>query len=297
VIPLEGPLFTLPGFTARLGTLNLAVPAVRIPVAEAEKASAQPETAATGTALPGNEPPAAEQAEAAGAGQAAAEPPEAAGTEQTAAEPPPAGGAPPFPAGPQGVQGAQGAAGRVREKARQLWEGGQIVEALAELRRNERDHPAGFALAGLRRDAEAALGLYDTPSEVWRPPSLLIPGLGLFLILAALCLTLPLLLHSSGKGPPGWVFRACCLVFTLAALFCLFRLSPLLPYRGGDVPRQALARDAVVYRVPEDTGTGISRFRLGQGILVYEIRDHWAYAESLQDQAAGWIKAGTYLNY
>jgi hypothetical protein len=272
VIPLEGPFFTLPAFTAHLGTLNLAVPAIRIPVAEAEKAPVRPEAAA-----------------ASGAGQA--EPPETAAASTAIVTL--TGGVPPFPAGSRGLQGA---AGRVREKARLLWEGGQPVEALAELRRNERDHPAGFALAGLRREAESALGLDRTIDEVWRPPLLLIPGLLIFLILAALCLTLPhISSHPQAKGPRGWVSRAACLVFTLAALFCLFRLSPLSPY--GDVPRQALARDAVVYRVPEDTGTGISRFRPGRGILVYEIRDGWAYAESLQDEVAGWIKAGTYLSY
>jgi hypothetical protein len=97
-----------------------------------------------------------------------------------------------------------------------------------------------------------------------------------------------------------WIFRTAGLLFTLAALFCLLRLTVPLPgdslsYRRA--ARQALARDTPVYRVPEDTGTEIARFREGQGILVYEIRGQWAYAESVEDRDPGWIRVGTYLVY
>ena len=49
--------------------------------------------------------------------------------------------------------------------ARNLWEQGQLAGALAELRKNERDHPAGAFFAALRREAEHALSLTGTNNE------------------------------------------------------------------------------------------------------------------------------------
>jgi hypothetical protein len=197
----------------------------------------------------------------------------------------------------------------VQERSRALWEEGRTLEALAELRRNERDHPAGFTLVQQRRDLERALGLGQTADEIFRPRILLIPALALCLILAALGLTVPGILPRAsgrrGRSPAAapvlnWIFRIAGLMFTLIALFCLLRLTMTLPrnslsYRR--TARQALVRDTAVYQVPEDTGTEIDRFREGQGILVYEIRGGWAYAESVEDQGAGWIRPGTYLIY
>jgi hypothetical protein len=270
VIPLVGPSFILPAFSFPLGTTTLQVPALRIPVSEAKI-------------------PLAEKTEEVVRVTGQAEEPHALA---------------PFPLDSQGGSGsAQG--NTVAEKARTLWEGGQGVEALAELRRNERDHPAGFTLVKLRRDTERLLALEAGEDEIWRPRTLMASALVLCLILGALCFILPALLRNfaSRKLPrlPAvltWGMRVMGVGFTVVALFCLFRLSPMLPYRGRSAPQQALSRETTIYRVPEDTGTGIARFREGQGILVYEIRDGWAYAESVPvGRGAGWVKAGTYVTY
>jgi hypothetical protein len=276
VIPLEGPFFVLPGFPLPLETGTLQVPTLRIPVKPAAPAT----PAALAVSAPAGNPPAPEP-----------EPP--------AASPAAGGTLPPFPPGPVGIGGR-----KIRDRSRALWEEGQAVEALAELRRNERDHPAGFTLKRQRRELEKALGLEQTADELFRPPLLLVPALVLSLILAALGLTLPGTLPRSRKARNaaalGWSFRAAGLVFTLIALFCLLRLTATLPHaplsywRAG---RQALARDTVVYRAPEDTGMKITRFREGQGLLVYEIQSGWAYAESVTDGRTGWIRTGTYLIY
>ena len=49
--------------------------------------------------------------------------------------------------------------------AKNLWERGEFAEALAMLRQNERDHPAGGAFAAVRREAERAIGLAATNGE------------------------------------------------------------------------------------------------------------------------------------
>jgi hypothetical protein len=275
VIPLEGPAFILPAFSLSLGNQRVQIPSLRIPVLERSDPKISGSSGGLGV-------------ENSTGTRAALSP-----VEVSLSQLPP----PPFPLSP---------AGKFQERARGLWEGGQIVEALAELRRNERDHPAGFILVNLRREAEQALGLEPAADEVWRPRALLVPGMLFCLILAALGLTLPALLRmpgAPGQRPwppqaPGWVFKAVSIVFTVIALFCLFRLSPLLHYRGGETPRQALARETVVYRVPDDEGAEITRFREGQMILVYGSRDGWVYAESTENgQGAGWIRTGSYLIY
>ena len=49
--------------------------------------------------------------------------------------------------------------------AKNLWESGSSAGALAELRQNERDHPAGALFAIIRREAEQALGFTGTCDE------------------------------------------------------------------------------------------------------------------------------------
>jgi len=54
--------------------------------------------------------------------------------------------------------------------AKDLWENGYFAGALAALRRNERDHPAGVLFAVLRRGAEQILGFTGTSDEKRSPP-------------------------------------------------------------------------------------------------------------------------------
>jgi hypothetical protein len=49
--------------------------------------------------------------------------------------------------------------------AKNLWESGRRADALAELRQNERDHPAGTLFAIIRREAEQILGFTGTNDE------------------------------------------------------------------------------------------------------------------------------------
>jgi hypothetical protein len=270
VIPLGGPFFILPSFPLYPGARTPEAPPLRIPV------------------NPAPEPP-----------------PEDREIPETPVPDSPVrsiGELPPFP--PASVQPDKAPREtawnrRVRERSRTLWEEGKAVEALAELRRYERDHPAGFTLRGLRRDLERVLDL-EGEDEIFRHPLLLIPAAVLCLVLGALSITVPHRLRRRSGGIAAWASRALCLGFSVLALLCLLRLTAvpsLLVYFKGRGPRQALAREAPVYQVPEERGTRIAVLREGRGLLIYEIQDGWAYAESPEDKIAGWIKAGSYLVY
>jgi hypothetical protein len=53
----------------------------------------------------------------------------------------------------------------IYDAARNLWETGLRADALAMLRKNERDHPAGIFFAALRHRAEQSIGFTDTHDE------------------------------------------------------------------------------------------------------------------------------------
>jgi len=80
--------------------------------------------------------------------------------------------APPFPPFKTAIQNSprlyqkyKGKCDAIYTAAKDLWEEGCHAEALASLRQNERDHPAGALFAIIRREAEQALGLTETNDE------------------------------------------------------------------------------------------------------------------------------------
>ncbi|MCL2608669.1 MAG: hypothetical protein FWD94_02020 [Treponema sp.] len=140
VLPLEAGEFTLEARTVIHAGYSFRVPGLRLPVL----------------------PPAADPA-------AAVRPAPVPGTSSRLAEPEI------FPAFPPedralALQGRLDAAGlaefrNIYLQARNFWEDRQIAEALALLRRHERDHPAGAMLAHVRREAENAAGLLPAGDE------------------------------------------------------------------------------------------------------------------------------------
>jgi len=66
---------------------------------------------------------------------------------------------------PKLYQKHRGECDAVYAAAKNLWEEGQRADALAALRQNERDHPAGALFAIIRRGAEQALGITGAKDE------------------------------------------------------------------------------------------------------------------------------------
>jgi hypothetical protein len=79
---------------------------------------------------------------------------------------------PPFPSPEAAKQGYSGLYQKHRAEcesiyafAKEFWANANLAHALAALRKNERDHPAGAFFAVIRREAEQALGLSGTKDE------------------------------------------------------------------------------------------------------------------------------------
>ncbi|MDR3139243.1 MAG: BatD family protein [Treponema sp.] len=193
---------------------------------------------------------------------------------------------------------------RIRQNARELWEGGKRAEALAALRRGERDLAFGPALVSLRREVERALALETGPDEKWRPLMPLgILCAGLF---ALILLALGGRVFSSGRpffGPNDVtsprirrykgkvVFLAAAIL--AAGFFCWGETVIRLSGRGN---RPGIARATSLRRIPDPAGGVIAQVGEGQRLVIRGASDSWVYAE-VPDGRAGWMPAELIIFY
>jgi hypothetical protein len=302
LIPLEEGRLNIAGFKAPAGDYSLDIPALSIPVIPA---AAQ------------DRPAAIQAAVSAPSGLSPGEPSPASGEDLAFPEISPN----PLPLFRAGCES-------IRSQARALWGRGFRVEALAELRRNERDYTGGPALIPLRRELEKLLGLPGNGDETWRPRFLLT---GIFIVSAVLAgasLFLSFFFQKKRVTPgpawcyrvigkfdrfqkelfhlkkPGWVFRIFVVFFVFTALFSLWRrgdLSAVEPFPGSSgPPRPALTRKTEAFRVPGPAGTVAFRFEEGRRVLVRSIREDWAYVEipgREEGEKAGWVRREALVFY
>jgi hypothetical protein len=160
----------------------------------------------------------------------------------------------------------------IYQTARNLWERGYRAEALAELRRNERDHPAGRFFAEIRREAERSLGLLHTLDENRGPAVPWAVMTAVFFVLALAAIRLRLVRSWLRKK----TFAAAALLIA-AALVCLcMAVKPRLNIFGFDVteaakhPRFGVTRETEVRRIPGNAGAVIFSFGEGQPVRLFE---------------------------
>lgn len=276
LISLSGDPFRLPPRTVRSGNLRLEIPPLVIP---GSPSGAPPERP---------------------------DPPPLSG--ENAAPPPfvPV----PFPElealspGPPPVPFLRPAYQKVLRPVREFWDTGDRVRALAELRGQERRHPAGPFLRPLRRNMEASLGFEDTPDEPWRPRPLLRIALLGTLGPAALILLWRLLrsgkrgtMPPSGKRAAGPLIRRAGPVFLL--LLAGFSLWGL--FDGRDLPgepRSGVLRATAARRVPDFAGTVTVVFQEGQPVRGRSPGGSWVWVEiPASPSEAGWIPEGDIIFY
>jgi len=193
---------------------------------------------------------------------------------------------------------------RICAKVRDLWDNGFRAEALAEIRRNERDSLAGRSLVPLRRDMENALGLGFTEDEKWRP--LMIPVvlwiIAAFLVFSAVSTLLifrPKLLRKYVTSRHRGGFRAVIVLVSLLGLALIILTEGMenLPVgRPGQPGRTAVLRETFAYRVPDDLGAVNTKFDEGQPVIVGDYSLDWYNAES-PDGRSGWVKRDAVIKY
>ena len=193
---------------------------------------------------------------------------------------------------------------RIRSRVRDLWEKDLKAEALAEIRRNERDSLAGRYLLPLRRDMENALGLGFTEDEKWHPfrvsvISWIVAGVLIFSAVSALLVFRPKLpgKHVTSRRYGG--FRAVIILVTLLGLALVVLEEGLdnFPLVRPRLPgRTAVLRETHAYRVPDEMGVVNTKFDEGQPVIVGDYSLNWCNAES-PDGRSGWVKREAVINY
>jgi hypothetical protein len=181
-----------------------------------------------------------------------------------------------------------------------LWDGNRWAEALAEIRKSERDSPVGPSLVSIRREMEASLGFGVTEDERWQPF-----GVSLFSF-AVVCLVLvfvaAFLIALRGKNVTsrrrhGFILVVVCTLI-LGFIFILPEGSAVIfpaanPVRSG---RIAVLRRTQSYRIPDYKGAVNDWFSEGQPATVGDFRGDWCFAETL-DGRSGWVERESVINY
>ncbi|GHV75361.1 hypothetical protein AGMMS49942_01820 [Spirochaetia bacterium] len=271
--PLSGTLVTLGPFTLRFDTLRLESPAVSIRLRPPVSGNPAPANAAPISTVP-----------------------EVSSPLIWAPPPFPENADEPFPLFRKAYE-------ETLDRARELWSRACYAEALAELRRGERDLLSGPKLAIPRRAAEEALGLTQkagTADEKWRPRNFF----SALIVLSFCSLFLILRLSLGGRRRGSAVKKggiSLCILLLVTGILGLEKTAPETGYlresaavlRAG--PGETLLPVAA-YRVPDTQGAISARWMEGQPVRIRAAAGVWAYAES-PDGEAGWVPQDNLVFY
>ena len=289
LIPLEGASVRLEAFTFSSDTYTLNVPEINIRVLSAPQAAAATEVAASA------------DAESAAASAMDEIHRDGIPTDGILDVPLKHAAALPFPQEREEVFFLwQREYHQVIARVETLWEQNRWAEALAEIRKSERDSPVGPSLVPLRAEMEEALGLVVTENERWQPF-----GLSLF-SLVLLCLVFvfagALFIALRGKTVTfkrryGFIFVVvCALVLGLVFVFPEGNLGIFSASNSVRSGKIAVLRTTQSYRVPDYKGAVNGWFNEGQPVTVGDFRGEWCFAETL-DGRSGWVERESVISY
>ena len=181
--------------------------------------------------------------------------------------------------------------------AKELWDNGLYAQALTELRRNERNHPAGLFLRQIRREAEESLGVFDTENENrWRKRFLFAMALFLFLIVTILPFVYFALIRR-----PLWkktVLLLFTIVFALFGFLCIYLFMNTRNVFHGKNSRFGITTETPVRRLADNEGQELFSFKEGQPVEVMLNSGDWIFVRAKDKQnKAGWIPVTAIIFY
>ena len=192
-----------------------------------------------------------------------------------------------------------------------LWEANRWAEALAEIRKNERDSLAGPSLVSLRREMETGLGFGVTEDERWRPFGVSLVSLAVVLVVLVFVGVFLVALHlyrrenMAMQQDRNVTFRKrygfivlIAGVFILGLVFVLPEGSEgIFPVANSARPgRIAVLKRTQSYRVPDYKGAVNDWFSEGQPVTVGDFSGDWCFVETL-DGRSGWVERASVINY
>jgi len=180
----------------------------------------------------------------------------------------------------------------IYDTAKNLWDSGLFAKSLAELRRNERDHPAGALLQPLRRQAEESLGIFITEDENRQRRKTLSAFFSFILFFVIIAPFVCLFLIKKRNSLRMKMVLLCAVVFSAALSFFFYRLSVSMFTFHGKGNLLGVTKETPVRRMADIEGEGVFNFREGQPVVILLDSGSWVYVRANDALGfSGWIPA------
>jgi len=180
----------------------------------------------------------------------------------------------------------------IYDTAKGLWDSGLFAKSLAELRRNERDHPSGALLQPLRRQAEESLGIFNTEDESRQRRKTLSVFFSFILFFVIIAPFVCLFLIKKRNSLRMKAVLLCAVVFSAALSFFFYRLSVSRFIFHGKGNLLGVTKETPVRRMADIEGEGVFNFREGQPVVILLNSGSWVYVKANDAYGfSGWIPA------
>ena len=197
----------------------------------------------------------------------------------------------------------QGEYDRTIARARALWDADRRAEALAELRRNERDSFSGPFLVSVRREIEQALGIGVTGDERWRPLKIPLALYAVFFVAVIAALVFLFVLrprlatHEGKKNHHRNSFMGVIFMILAVGLAVILLEGSLGDFPATRSPgNTAVLKSTSGYRIPDSRGAVNEWFIDGQPVIVGGYSGDWRLAET-PDGRSGWVPSEAVISY
>lgn len=180
---------------------------------------------------------------------------------------------------------------RIISSVRALWDEKRFAEAMAEIRRYERDSLLRSHLAPLRSEMEQALGLRFTQSETWRP--LRVSLFSWFVIIFMVFYGLYIALTRRRQVHSVTFRRQRC--FRIIAIFLVCTILAITGSIRQPAKHGVLHRTHA-FRIPDTAAAANFWFDTGQPVTITDDHLEWCYAVA-PDGRSGWIRRDALIIY
>jgi len=176
--------------------------------------------------------------------------------------------------------------------AKELWDSGFFARSLAELRRNERDHPSGGLLQPIRRQAEENLGVFHTENENRQRRKVIFVLFSFILFFVIIAPFICLFLIKKKNSMRWKAVLLCSVVFSAAFSFFFYRFADSRFVFRGKENLFGVTKETPVRRTAGIEGEGVFIFREGQPVVILLDSGSWIYVRANNASGfSGWIPA------